>query len=82
MNMQRPGFLVSCDKKSLPPAREKEVACLRLQVSLLVFSDENNIHSKISCYVRRLFQDIVSVIVQFNLNKHIFLQILQNVYEP
>ena len=46
MNMQRPGFLVSCDKKSLPPARVKEVACLRLQVSLLVFSDENNIHSK------------------------------------
>ena len=82
MNMQRPGFLVSCDKKSFTPARVKEVACLRLQVSLLVFSDENNIHSKISCYVRRLFQEIVSVIVQFNLNKLIFLQILRNVYEP
>ena len=39
----------------------------KLLFSLLVFSDENNIYSKIICgYVRRLFQQIVSIIVQFN----------------
>ena len=37
---------------------------------LLVFSDENNIYSKISCWhVRRSFQQVVSIIIQLNSNK-------------
>ena len=50
----------------------KKFHFLKLPFSLLIFSDENNITKlDVEC-VSKLFQQIVSVIVQLNLNEHDF----------
>ena len=71
--------LVSYVKKA---SLTKEVAFLKkLSFSLLIFSEK---YSKISqCYLRKLFQQVVSVIVQLDLNerdfqKQPFTNVLQN----
>ena len=65
--IQRPGFL---GEEKMPDQR----SCIfkKLFFYFLIYSDKDNIASISHWYVRKLFQHIVSVIVQSNPNEHDF----------